>query len=111
MSLLIGAIVSFVVRLLAKISFVKNNPKLVASLISAAVVVIAAVCTKCGSITEALKQLADQIGSIATAVVTATATAVAVHEIVISPTMGPMNAGSSLTPGDRGPYNPLQGGR
>lgn len=119
MSLLIGAVISFVVRFLARIPFVKAHPKLCAAILSGAVVVIVAVCTSCGSITAALTQLANQIGALTIATATATAAAVATHEIVIKKAlgMGGMNTHLDVPPGtptirvvNAGP-SALQGGR
>lgn len=91
MSVIFGAIISFVVRFLSKIPFVAKYPKLIAAVLSAvASIMVVAVGSKgqWGTIEELIKLLASQLQGITTAAVTMTGTAVLTHEAVTKPILG-----------------------
>jgi hypothetical protein len=113
LSIVIGFVLSFVVRWASKIPFVKQNPKVIVGILGAIASVIAVVCLHCATVLDALKQLQDQIGQLAVGAITAYSVGVATHETIIKPSAGPMNAGNELPVGVKVPplSSPLQGGR
>lgn len=108
-ALLLGPIVSLLVRLLSGIGFVKRFPKLTATILSAIASIVAVVSHGglTGGVVDLLNQIAGQIGTIVAATAVTASAAIATHQVAIKPILGPIDPAKDVrTPPP--PRNPLQ---